>query len=737
MMNGFYEYANVLFNLGAAESQLAAQILKGDSTERGCNEAFQHFQSAAQCISAASQYAREHDNASGGLCDLGSEEVCEALAQVLLGSAQYCVFSKGLLKSMSAAILSKLEGQVALFLEAGYRALQSLGAAKDFARHVHVACLVHKADTCLRLNDVLAAAGKHELRLGRLQQAVAALDEAKRGVAKLPSGPAQQELRAHVDRLAATAHAAVQKGMQENSLIYHCNVPSVATLPPLDGAPMAKLAFAQDVAAAVDPASGAQQQQHFGELTPVHIKSAVSAYNDRRGARVAGILAGMEDADRALGAALGEMGLPAKLEALAAAATNGGNDASRQQQLPPQLVEKAATVRQEGGARNVEERVALVASMAGEAAKAIDEAEALVEAEEREDNELRSKYAQRWTRCPSYSINTGFREEIAKLRTHAAAAKKSDALVAERWRAAADAVALLERPPEEIAAQLPGGMDPGMAAALARAPETEALRADLNALKQIAGDRMAARNALQQAAAQDDITQAVYAAQDPSSYEDIYQESLRKYDAFEEAAQASAAEQGDALSRTSRDNMAFEDARRAASGGGGDSDPRTEALQRLDTAYKTFGELRANLTEGVNFYSELQTRIQNLKNKISDFTYARQTEKQDLLAALTGGAGGGAAAGGGAPPQRPPKPSSTYPQGSYPPPQQQQQQQPAPYGQQVPGGWSPYQQTQYSTSYGQQQQYGGGYQYGGYPPQQQQYGGYQYGGYPQQQPPRW
>lgn len=736
----------MLFNLAAAESQLGAATLKVDSTESGFSAAYAHFQNAAYCVGSACRVAQDH-GAAGGLGDL-EEGVADGLAQVLLGCAQYCVFSKGLKKGMSAAVLSKVEGQVSLFMEAGVRAVQESAAvgsaARDWTRQVHAAALVHKADTCLRLNDVLAAAGKHELRLGRLQQAVACLDEAKRGVGKMSSGPAQQELRATVDRLAATAAAAAQKGAQENSLIYHLTVPSVASLPALDGAPMAKAAATQDFLPLAE--GTAPGEPHFADLTPAHVTAAVRAYNEQRDQRVAAVRAAAEDTDRALGTALGEMGLPGKLEALAAAAAgNSGSDAA--QQLPPQLLEKAASVRQEGGVRHIEERIELVAKMAEEAANAIGEAEALIEAEEREDNELRAKYAQRWSRCPSYSINTGFREEIAKLRTHAASAKKSDAFVVERWRGAADSVALLELPPDEIAAQLPGAMNADVAAALSAAPETAALRADLNALRQIAMDRAAAGNALQQAVAADNITPAILAADGGSedAYAGIIQDALSKYNEFEDAVQASADAQAEALRKTAQDNAAFDDARRVATGAGRDGsgsgsggDPRAEALQGLETAFKTFGELRANLAEGINFYSELQTRIQNLKSKISDFTYARQTEKQDLLAVLTGG---------GAPPPRPPK------QQQQPQSQQQQQQPPPPYGQQPPpygqqpygqqpGGWSPYQHSQYTTTAPSPYQQGPyGYPQGQpYPPSYGAPGGYPpqpYGGYPPQQQRRW
>ena len=700
---------------------MGAVTLKGDMTTTGFNAAYAHYQNAAYALEAAAKYAQEHGVAEA-LGDLG-EGVAAGLGQVMLGCGQYCVFNKALKGGARAPVLVKVEGQIPLFMDAGVRAVEecaavtSSAAAKDWVRHVRVVAAVNRADTCLRLNEVLGDAGRHELRLGRLQQAAATLDEAKRGVSKMASGPAQQELRGTVERLSATAAAEVQKGLRENSLIYHLAIPSVASLPALEGAPMAKAAAAQDFLPVVEPPA-----PHFADLTPFCVRNGARAYAEQRDARVAAIAAIANDANSALGSALARMGLPGKLEALAASSSSSAN--SQQQQLPPALLEKAAHVRQEGGARHVEERLRLVNDMAEETARAIKEAAAAIDAEEQEDNDLRRTYGQRWTRCPSYSLNTGFREEVAKLTAHSDSARKSNAFVAERWQAAAEAVATLELAPEEIAARIPKAAESPEAKTLAAAPETAALRADLNALKQIAADRAAARDALQQAAAADDIAPALLAAgSNEADYPAIFEAQLQHYDAFEEAARASSAAQEDALRRTADDNDAFDTLRADTFGSAAAaaaSDPRADFLQGLDTAYKTFGELRGNLEEGITFYSELQTRIQNLKAKISDFVFARQTEKQDLIASFSGGNN---------PPQRPPKPAT--PPYSQQQPQQQQQQQ-------VPGGWNPYQYQQYQqpqySSYTQQappppppqqQQQ----QYGYNPYQQQQYG------YPPQQGP--
>jgi programmed cell death 6-interacting protein len=92
--------------------------------------------------------------------------------------------------------------------------------------------------------------------------------------------------------------------------------------------------------------------------------------------------------------------------------------------------------------------------------------------------------------------------------------------------------------------------------------------------------------------------------------------------------------------------------------GSGTAD-RDNILKTLATAYDTYFELEGNLKEGTKFYNDLTPMLLRLQQKVTDFCFARKTEKDDLMKQLQQNIVSGTTGNSStkAPPPRPPPPA--------------------------------------------------------------------------------
>lgn len=84
--------------------------------------------------------------------------------------------------------------------------------------------------------------------------------------------------------------------------------------------------------------------------------------------------------------------------------------------------------------------------------------------------------------------------------------------------------------------------------------------------------------------------------------------------------------QGELVGRIEASHAAFEQETSSYS-----LSARDQKLMELAAGYDAYMELTSNLTEGTKFYNDLTPILLKIQNKVSDFVFARKTEKDDLL----------------------------------------------------------------------------------------------------------
>ena len=608
MCSAAFERANVMFNIAMTMNQMACdQDVLGSAD--GAKSASQYCQSGAGYLAELMAYMTEHGELQGKLPDL-SGEALGALMNILLGNAQFCQFVRA--RSMGKpALVSKVGAAAAAFYEEAAQQLQESPALsavvpKPLLVHIQVLAAMVRAEVAVLLMEPLEADGKYGERVARLQDASKALDGFKRQL----SSRSEPALKQYFDSLVASVTEKTAAAVKDNDLIYNDAVPAPGTLPLVEGRAMAK----PTPPPPRDPAIA----DPFAALVPFHVRQACAAYEERKSTMVRGECNGVDGATAALTNLLAQMGLPGALEAL-----------DSQQDVPQALLDKSKIVRDEGGVVHVEELRTMIKSLAKTAADMLAECTRILDEEEADDGRQRAQYGGRWTRTPSHTLTTKMREDVAKHTANLQAAAKSDATVAQKWDAVKQQVRDLSQGEAQLRAMFPKAK-PGAGAALADAPEVAAVKADLDALKQIVEERQKDRAELVAMAARDDISTKLIPAT-PDQHEFIFQHELEKYNGIITKMRTAVGTQNETVARLQNDHRAFVAFLQAHGVGGSDREQRIQALLR---AFNVYQEINGNLKEGVNFYTRFQDIIKKIRDSCSDFALARRTEKEDLLQQL-------------------------------------------------------------------------------------------------------
>ncbi|XP_036411339.1 programmed cell death 6-interacting protein isoform X2 [Megalops cyprinoides] len=592
-----YEKTCVLFNVGALASQIASE--QNLDSDEGLKAAAKFYQLASGA------FAHIKDTVLSALNRVPTMDISPdtvgTLSQIMLAQAQEVFFLKATSDKMKDAIIAKLANQAADFYGDAFKQCQY---KENLPKEV---LPVLAAKHCI----MQANAEFHQSTLAKQQkkfgEEIARLQHATELVKTVAS---RYDEYVNVKDLSDKISRALTAAKKDNDFIYHDRVPEVKDLDHIGKAALVK-------ATAVQVPMSQKFTDLFEKMVPMAVQQAMSAYNQRKSEIVNRLIGTMREATNLCNGVLASLNLPAALEDLSG------------DSVPQSILEKSRAIIQQGGLQSIEKLIKDLPELLQRNREILDESLKMLDDEETTDNELRTKFSQRWNRTPSGDLYKPLRGEGTNFRNVLDKAVQADQVVRERYNAHCEMIALLCKSEAELTAAIPSA---NPAKTLQGSEVVGVLRSQLAQLDEVKKEREQLENDIK--SAQFDMTTKFLTAlaQDGAINEEALSvtELDSIYGGYTQKVQQSLRTQEEVLSNVQTSHQEFSTLKQSNA----EANDRDEVMKKLASAHDSYVEISNNLREGTKFYNDLTEILLKFQNKCSDIVFARKTERDELLKEL-------------------------------------------------------------------------------------------------------
>lgn len=591
-----YEKVCVLFNIAALQSSVAAtQSLESDEGLKLAAKLFQQSAGIFNYLKGNVMMAIQQEPTP----DI-SPETLGALSTLMIAQAQEIFVHKAIHDSMKDGIVAKLASQaeelyadaLKLFQKEIFRSFWDkewvpLIAGKQAGYHAMAE--FYQSLICKSNKSV----GEE---IARLEHAVELFKAAQQ----------RSNKSTLFQDYANKAQRNLTEAKNDNDFIYHERIPDFKMLGPIGKASVAKLL-------PMPERFCSNFKDLFAELLPVSVHQALSSYEIRRSELVNLEISKLREMTQVLNGVLASLNLPAAIED-----TSGT-------ELPQSLLEKASYVRQAGGISSLEAAMKELPELLQRNKELIDESERMLQEERESDDQLREQFKERWTRIPSARLTEQFVVNARKYREIINNAVSADKVVREKFETHREGMEILSLDESELLTAVPTG------SAVHESSVVMHLRKLMDDVETLKAERDVIESELKSATT--DMKAAFLNALAKDGVIDEPNMSVEHigqcYGPLQKQVSESLARQEQLIPDIQSAHSKFT----TEQSGSGSS--REAMLCKLAAAYDAFKELKSNLNEGIKFYNDLTQLLVVFQNKISDFCFARKTEKEELLKDLT------------------------------------------------------------------------------------------------------
>ncbi|CBY10991.1 unnamed protein product [Oikopleura dioica] len=591
MCSGDFEHLCVLWNCAALMSQIAASQMEDDE---GAKEAVKNFNRAAGI------YNYIKDNVAGVLnketptTDL-LPTTLTTLSVYMLACAQEQIYQKASRGGMKENVLAKLCEQAYNLYKESNRHSQQI--SKDLVSYSSTKSKYFKA----RAQWHQAKAHQNDKLFGEM---ISRLRVAE-GIVKDLSKESQKYKTFYND-----VKNLREEAEKENNFIYHCVIPATEKLEPIGVAAVAK---AWDV----------NRQRpfvvdFFEAVQPIEVNEANSTFETKKKAFVDGQIERIRDLTTTLNGVLRTMHLPEAIEE-----TSGSG-------VPRSVADKALDVRVKGGIDKIKSLSNNIPDSLQRNHDLLNEAKRMLTAEQESDSSLRAQFGTRLVVSPSDQLTKSLWTDCQKYEGILQKAVEADSIVKQKIEDNARGLELLSGTDDQLNEAFPSG---SVANVLSDNPVIKELKTLCQQSEALKNERDVIESEMRGATVTMNIEfcQALQ-EQGVINAEEMSQDKLEN--AFAELVSQindSADRQESVLANLQRCSQEFSMLKKS----GAAEEERQKVLSQINTAYDSFRELCSNLEEGTKFYNDLTNYLLRLQGKVSDFCFARKTEKDEFLRTQT------------------------------------------------------------------------------------------------------
>uniref|UniRef100_A0A671U401 Programmed cell death 6 interacting protein n=1 Tax=Sparus aurata TaxID=8175 RepID=A0A671U401_SPAAU len=528
-----------------------------------------------------------------------SPETVGTLSLIMLAQAQEVIFLKATSDKMKDAVIAKLANQAADFYGDAFKQCQYKdNLPKEVLPVLAAKHCIMQANAELH-QSVLA---KQKKRFG---EEIARLQHAAELVRTVAS---RYDEYVSVKDLSDKINRALTAAKKDNDFIYHDRVPEVKDLEHIGKAALVR-------ATAITPPLSQKFTDLFEKMVPMAVQQSMSIYSQRKAETVNRLVGTMREATNLCNGVLASLNLPAALEDLSG------------DSIPQSIAEKARSIVQQGGLQSVEQLIRDLPELLTRNREILDESLKMLDDEETTDNELRTKFNQRWNRTPSGDLYKPLRAEGTNFRNILDKAVQADQVVKDRYNTHCDMIALLCKPENELNAAIPSA---NPTKTLQGSEVVNVLRSQLAQLEEVKKERETLEGEIKAVTFDMSVCFLTALAQDGAINEE--QLSLAQldqlYGSYNQRVQASLRTQEELLGQVQvTSHQEFSSLKQSNT----EANQREEVLKKLASAHDSYVEISSNLREGTKFYNDLTEILLKFQNKCSDIVFARKTERDELL----------------------------------------------------------------------------------------------------------